>query len=126
MAVNSWLILGITYGILFTWIGFLVAILSLPMARGEVHSREYNYRPWQPGFIRSMPDEELDRLNQKGAKWVLAYALFLVVLGICSFISGATSIMNPMVLAIILTIVTVIMILSGLVYLFLYRRKASK
>lgn len=123
---NEWLALGLVFGVLFTWLGILIALFSLPMARGEVHSCEYNYRPWQPKFVKAMSDEELDRVNQKGAKWMLVFSMFMVVLGLCAIIFGVMSIMNPIILALLAIIVLTTIIIAGSVYTFAFWRKTHK
>ncbi len=44
---KSWFLMGIVLGIVLIWFGFLLAIVSLPLAKGEVRSRDYNYRPFR-------------------------------------------------------------------------------
>jgi len=123
---NSWLILGITFGVLFIWFGFIIALCSQPMARGVPGSWKYNYRPWQPKFVKAMTDEEHDKFSQKYAKWILVSSVFMIAVGLFAVICGVWSIMNPLILAFLWVIFLVIVILAAYVHMYVSRRKMHK
>lgn len=103
-----------------------MAIASLPMARGVPGSWKYNYRPIQPKFVKAMTDEEHDKFSQKGAKWVFAFSIFVIALGLCAIISGVFSIMNPISIAFLLVILSTILVLAVYIHMYVSWRKMHK
>ncbi len=110
---KSWFLMGIVLGIVLIWFGFLLAIVSLPLAKGEVRSRDYNYRPFRKIGQRlfGITADIEDRVNRKAAKWMIAYAIFMVAMGFCSIIFGVMSIGNPLILYLLVIIVVIILII---------------
>lgn len=123
---NPMLILGITFGILFTFFGIIIAIASLPMAKGVPGSWKNNYRPVQPKFIKDLSSEEHDKYSQTGGKLGIVLSIFMVVSGLCALFFGATSIMNPLIIAYVFIIVAIIIILAGYAYGYVFWRKTHK
>ena len=122
MANASWLAMGLIFGVLMTWFGILIAMICLPIARGEVKASEINYRPWAPKFVKAQSVEEADHINRQGAKWMLAYAAFMVILGFCAIALGIISIANPAILYLLAIIIITTIILGIYVYTFVYVR----
>lgn len=121
-----WLVSGMAIGIIFIWFGILIAISSLPLARGKGHAREYNGQLWQPKFIRTMTDEEHDKISRKNAKWKIAFSLFMIAVGFSVIIIGALSIANPIIIAWIISIILLIMVPAAYGLMFLSWRKTHK
>ena len=66
---QSWLVLGLVLGILMIWFGIFLALVSLPLAKGEVSARDYNYRPFRPFFQKlfGITDEMENAAGRQGA-----------------------------------------------------------
>lgn len=123
---SVWLASGLVIGIILIWIGILVALISLPMAKGEVHSREYNYRPFQSKYIKSLPDEELDKINRKWAKWVIVWAIIMIAMGIIAMIFGIVNGIGLYLPLIMLVPVILIAIMAIASYIYLLMHKKGK
>lgn len=125
---QAWLVMGLIFGILMIWFGILSAIVSMPMAKGQVRSRDYNYRPFRPLFQKwlGITDEMEDRVGRQGAKWMIAYSIFMIALGFCAIIFGLTSLGNPLILYILAIVVLAALMIGIYVYtIAIARRKRA-
>jgi uncharacterized membrane protein HdeD (DUF308 family) len=115
---KSWFLMGIVLGIVLIWFGFLLAIVSLPLAKGEVRSRDYNYRPFRKIGQRlfGITADIEDKVNRKAAKWMIAYAVFMAFMGVCSIIFGVMSIGNPLIPYLLALIVVIILMIGAYAY----------
>lgn len=82
------LALGIVLGIIMIWVGVIIALASRPLANGEANPRNYNYRPWQPKFVKRLSDEQVDMIGKKFARYAIWCGLLMIVLGIISLSLG--------------------------------------
>jgi purine-cytosine permease-like protein len=76
---GAWLGASLVIGILMAWFGILIIIISLPLARGEVRGRDYNYRPWKPFVVSA---DLSDRINRQGAKLAIACSVLFIIGGL--------------------------------------------
>ena len=96
-------------------------------SQGELKASEINYRPWKPKFVKALSPEEADKISRQGAKWMLAYSAFMIILGFCAIALGIISIANPEILYLLAIIIIAAMILGVYAYTFVYvRRKQHK
>jgi uncharacterized membrane protein HdeD (DUF308 family) len=96
---QSWLVMGLVLGIILIWAGILLALFSMPLAKGQVRARDYNYRPLRPLFRKwfGMTDDVNDEAGRQGAKLTVAYSIFMVIPGVCSIFIGLASLGNPLI-----------------------------
>ena len=80
--------MGIILGLVMAWVGIIVVLASRPMAKGEVRSREYNYRPWQPKFVKAITDEEADEINVRFAGYAVNSGILLSICGVLGLLLG--------------------------------------
>jgi ABC-type antimicrobial peptide transport system permease subunit len=122
---QSSLALGLVLGIVFIWFGIILMLVSRPLARGEVHSRGYNYRPWQPKFVKKLTDDEADAVNKIFAKWAIACGGLMVLVGIAAMALGIQGQGQYIYLVISLPIVALIALII-IAYAYVYRFVKNK
>jgi hypothetical protein len=111
MAFDNEQIMGLILGIVMSWVGVILFLASRPLAKGEVRSKEYNYRPWQPKFVKSLSDDEVDALNRRYAGYALYSGLLMTGCGIVAIVLAALG-QGPFAL---LVIALPILLLIGLI-----------
>jgi len=121
-----WLVTGIIFGILLIWFGFVIALVSLPLATGQVRSRDYNYRPFRKYGERlfGITADIEDKVNRKAAKWMIAYAVFMAAMGVCSIAFGVMLIGNPVIPYLMAIIVVIIFTIGAFAYALVVARRA--
>jgi len=82
------LALGIVLGIIMIWVGVIIALASRPLANGEAKPRSYNYRPWQPKFVKRLSDEQVGMIGKKFARYAILCGILMIILGTISLILG--------------------------------------
>ena len=85
------------FGIALILISGLIIALSLPLATGRFRSRDYNYRPYQPIKISK---DTADMVNKKATKWVVAWGIIVMIIGLGAVIIGITKNSGPFGLSI--------------------------
>lgn len=115
---NLWPGVSLVMGIIMIWIGILLILVSMPLAKGNVQASKYNYRPIQ---LYKISDEEKDRLGKPTAIASMAVAMLFVLAGLASIAIGATGNAGPVVMDLFLgTIVLAILALLGILFVSLY------
>jgi hypothetical protein len=87
---SAQLALGLIFGILLTWFGIITILVSYPLTKGDIDPRKYNYRPWQPKFIKELTDDQAKKIGKRDGKYGVGFGISLVFIGMASFILGAT------------------------------------
>ena len=98
----------------------------MPLAMGKVHVRDYNGQLWQPKFLKTMPDEERDKIGQKNAKRMILFSMFIIAIGLGTILTGALSITNPLIITSIMIILLLLMVPVSYGLMFLSWRKMHK
>lgn len=89
MDSGSALALGIVMGIIMIWFGIVLILASLPLAKGEANARGYNYRPWQPKFVKSLSDEQVNEIGKRQARYAIWAGLLMMASGFVSIVFAA-------------------------------------
>jgi hypothetical protein len=87
---SAQLALGLIFGILFLWFGALVIMVSYPLTTGNIDPRKYNYRPWQPKWVKGLTDDQANKIGKRGGKWGVGLGITMVFIGLASLILAAT------------------------------------
>jgi uncharacterized membrane protein YedE/YeeE len=122
---KTWLVLGLIIGILMSWFGFIIALVSYPLATGQVRSRDYNYRPFKQFTRRwtGVTDDISDEVNRKAAAWGVVLGILMALMGICAAVFGIFSIGNPMIFYIVIITLFVLFTLGVSIYAFVRVKK---
>ena len=86
MAFDNEQVMGLVLGIVMSWVGIIVFLASRPLAKGEVRSKEYNYRPWRPKFVKALSDDEADALNRRFAGYAMYAGLLMTCCGVAAIL----------------------------------------
>lgn len=113
MALVNEQVMGIILGIIMSWVGVIVFLASRPMAKGEMRSKEYNYRPWQPKFVKYLSDEEVDEINRRYAGYALYSGLLMSGCGVLAMILAVLGHSSLALLAIAVPILLIIGLTLG-------------
>lgn len=82
------LVLGLVLGIVILWLGIIVILVSYPLTKGTIDPRKYNYRPWQPKFVKELTDAKAKELGKRDGKLGVNLGILMILIGIASFILG--------------------------------------
>jgi hypothetical protein len=95
--------------IMIFFIGLLLTLLSIPLAKGTMRAHEYNYRSVQ---LFKLSNEEKDRLGKPTAIAAIGIAMLYVLGGLASVALGTTGNAGPIVLYLFMG--TIILSILGL------------
>jgi Flp pilus assembly protein TadB len=70
------------------WLGIIVILVSYPLTKGTIDPRKYNYRPWQPKFVKELTDAKAKELGKRDGKLGVNLGILMILIGIASFILG--------------------------------------
>lgn len=121
--MTSNLVLGLSFGIIFICIGVFLGGVSLLLLRSKGHIRYYDAQLWQPKFIKTMPDEERDKIGRHNAKLTIRLSLFIIAIGLGTILNGALSIIDTMIIVNIMIVLFLLFIPAGYVFMYLQWRK---
>jgi len=123
LAFDNEQIMGLILGIIMSWVGIILFLASRPLAKGEVRSKDYNYRPWQPKFVKALSDEEADAINRKYAGYAVGGGLLMSAGGILAII---LSVIGSGSLALLAVAVPILLIIGLALGAFVSTYNASK
>ncbi len=104
---------GLIIGIVMIWVGIILVLASLPLARGEANARTYNYRPWQPKFVKKLSDEEANMIGKKFAKYAIYAGFLMMLLGVVSIVLGTSG--HEDIILLLLNLSVVLLLISILI-----------
>jgi Flp pilus assembly protein TadB len=113
LAFDNEQIMGLILGIVMSWVGIIVFLASRPLAKGEVRSKDYNYRPWQPKFVKSLSDEEADAINRRYAGYAVSSGLLMSACGVAAIVLAVIGYGSIALLAIAVPILLIIGLTLG-------------
>ncbi len=118
---SAWIGGGLILGILMIWLGLVLVLVSLPLARGKVRAHEYSYRPIQ---IFKFTNEEKDRLGPASGKAGIVAGVLFILAGFGSFALAVTG--NGQYSLMLLNGMTLLMLLGIIVVFYLSIRWVRK
>jgi hypothetical protein len=97
------------------------------LVRGEVQARTYNYRPWQPKFVKKLTDEDANNIGKKHARYAICFALLMMLFGVASIILGATGLGDeiPFLLA-LSSVISFIFVIAVYAYIYSVSKKKDQ
>ncbi len=98
----------------------------MPVAIGKVRARDFNAQLWQPKFLTTMPDKEREETGQKNAKIMILFSAFIIAIGIGTILTGALSIINPLIITSIMALLLLLMVPAAYGLMYLSWRKTHK
>ena len=117
-SANIWFGASLIFGIIMIWIGTLLMLTCIPLARGDVRASQYSYRPIQ---LYRLTDEERDRLGKPTAIASMAVAALFILSGLASIALGVTVNVGPAIMYMFLgTAVLAVLALLGILLVSLY------
>ena len=101
---------GLAICIIMMWIGFILAIASRAVLKGDLTSRD-NYRPIQPKFVKKLSYEEKDAINRHYAKYLLVCSVVIMIGGIVALLLSIAGLFDYALIGLNMVFVPIILLI---------------